>query len=86
MNPVTVTLLYADGRTWMAGGFGSEEEALAWWAQAQKQSDFDPTTQIKIHRAETATTVESDVIVAAENAPPPPSILTRISNFFGFGQ
>lgn len=44
----TLTLVYTDGSQWIAGGFPSMDAANAWVAQAQKQADWDPATQVQI--------------------------------------
>lgn len=57
----TLTLIYTDGRHWIAGGFPSLDAANAWVAQAKKQADWDPTIQVQI----------------VDNTPPPGSDLER---------
>lgn len=44
----TLTLIRADGSTWLVGGFASLDAANAWIANEQKQSYWDPTTQTQI--------------------------------------
>ena len=45
-SQVTVTLTYADGSTFNAGGFPTQDAATAWVASAQKQPNWVSTTQV----------------------------------------
>jgi hypothetical protein len=44
----TLTLVYPDGRTWLAGTFTDMNQLNAWLDKASKQSDWDQNTTTQI--------------------------------------
>jgi hypothetical protein len=45
---IVVTLIYANGSQWIAGGFDTLDAANAWIANEQAQPYWDPATEAQI--------------------------------------
>lgn len=45
---IVLTLIYADGSQWIAGGFETVDAVNAWVTEAKSQANWDPGTQVQI--------------------------------------